>query len=252
MHERHFIPCCGSLCNDCNDTTCPPPPLSFCGLSSVWVTQYHRPRPLVVLTGSGLTQKDRLSHAAGDAPLACRLSLYLNAVLWMQPDKGLQRRCKCPFLTMTPDVGVQEHYSYPGWFILCIGIMLPESVTWCTMLPFSVSPRSLKKISFPSPFCCEAFVDLSCFKGVLLTSDLKEVICSCRFGRTAVIGSSNCKIFQLNKEVCKEKLVGAVSIYLCINLSHWAGGWFAELLDVSTSTINFYILQYKLHLLPLY
>lgn len=53
------------------------------GLSSMSVTQYRRPRPLVALTGSRLTQKDRLSHAAGDAPLVCRLSLYLNAVLWM-------------------------------------------------------------------------------------------------------------------------------------------------------------------------
>lgn len=155
MHEGHFISCCISFCK--NDTTCPPtPPLSLpalcsriCGLSSVSVTQYRRPRPLVVLTGSKLTQKDRLSHAAGDAPLACRLSLYLNAVLWIQPDKGLQRRCKCPFLTMTPDVGVQEHYSYPGRFIPCIGITLRQSVTWCTILFFSVSPCSLKKRSFP-------------------------------------------------------------------------------------------------------
>lgn len=131
MHDGHFIPFFARTTQHA-----PHPPLSLpapcsriCGLSSVSVTQYRRPRPLVALTGSSLTQKDRLSHAAGDAPLACRLSLYLNAVLWMQPDKGLQRLCKCPFLTMTPDVGVQEHYSYPGRFILCIGITLHESVT---------------------------------------------------------------------------------------------------------------------------
>lgn len=122
LQERHNMPSYPPL-------SLPVPCSRICGLSSVSVTQYRRPRPLVVLTGSGLTQKDRLSHAAGDAPLACRLSLYLNAVLWMQPDKGLQRRCKCPFLTMTPDVGVQEHYSYPGRFILCIGITLHQSVT---------------------------------------------------------------------------------------------------------------------------
>lgn len=237
MHEGHFISCCGSLCQ--NDTTCPPqPPLSLpelcsriCGLSSVSVTQYRRPRSLVVLTRSGLMQKDRLSHAAGDAPLACRLSLYLNAVLWMQPLPNHDTRCWSSRALQLPG-------PVAAW---CIGITLHESVTWWTMLFFSVSPCSLKKRSFPH-HCCAAFVKLSCFKGVLLTSDLNEVICSCRFGRTAVIGSYNCKIFQLNKEVCKEKLVGTVSIYLCINLSHWAGGWFAELLDVSchiSRSINF-------------
>lgn len=79
------------------------PPLSsqssclIWGLSSVSVTQYQRPCSLMALTEPGLTRRDRLSHVAGDAPLACCLSLHLTAVLWMQPDNGLRRRCKCPF-----------------------------------------------------------------------------------------------------------------------------------------------------------
>lgn len=125
VHDRNFIPCCSSLCKTSQHeahTFYACTLLSIWGLSSVSVTQYRRPRPLVALTGSGLTQKDRLSHAAGDAPLACRLSLYLSGVLWMQADKRLQRRC--PFLPLTPDVRVQEHYSCSGQFILCVGITL--------------------------------------------------------------------------------------------------------------------------------
>lgn len=68
------------------------------GLSSVSVTQYQRPCFLMVLTERGLTRRDRLSHAAGDAPLACCLSLHLTAVLWMQSDNGLRMRCECLFL----------------------------------------------------------------------------------------------------------------------------------------------------------
>lgn len=84
-------------------TTCKLPPLlspSSClilGLSSVSVTQYQRPCSLVVLTELGLTRRDRLSHVAGAAPLACCLSLHLTAVSWMQPDNRLRRRCECPF-----------------------------------------------------------------------------------------------------------------------------------------------------------
>ena len=80
------------------------PPLStpssclIWGLSSVSVTQYQRPCFLMVLTERGLTRRDRLSHAAGDAPLACCLSLHLTAVSWMQSDNGLRRRCECLFL----------------------------------------------------------------------------------------------------------------------------------------------------------
>lgn len=79
----------------------------------------------MALTELGLTRRDRLSHVAGDAPLACRLSLHLTAVLWMQFDNGLQRRCECPFLSMTPDARVQEHYSRcsrTGQFILPVGV----------------------------------------------------------------------------------------------------------------------------------
>lgn len=97
------------------------------GLSSVSVTQYRCPCSLMALTEQGLTHKDRLSHVAGDAPLACCLSLYLTAVSWMRPDKGLQRRCKCPFLSMTPDARVQEHYSCyscSGHFIRRVGVEL--------------------------------------------------------------------------------------------------------------------------------
>lgn len=60
------------------------------GLSSVSVTQYHRPCSPMALTEPGLTRRDRLSHVAGDALLACCLSLHLTAVSWMQPDNGLR------------------------------------------------------------------------------------------------------------------------------------------------------------------
>lgn len=92
------------------------------GLSSVSVTQLGCPRPPVALTGLGLMQRDSLSHAAMDAPLAYRLSLYLSTDLWMQSDKRLRRRC--PFLPMIPDVRVQEHHSSFGQFIPCVGITL--------------------------------------------------------------------------------------------------------------------------------
>ncbi len=93
----------------------------------VSVTQYQRPCSLMALTEPGLTRRDRLSHVAGDAPLACCLSLHLTAVSWMQPDIGLRRRCECPFLSMTPDARVQEHYSRyscSGHFILPVGVEL--------------------------------------------------------------------------------------------------------------------------------
>lgn len=100
----------------------------FWGLSSVSLTQYQRPCSPMALTEPGLTRRDRLSHVAGDAPLACCLSLPLIAVSWMQPDNELRRRCECPFLSMTPDARVQEHYrcySCSSQFIL------PVSVTCC-------------------------------------------------------------------------------------------------------------------------
>lgn len=71
------------------------------GLSTVSVTQYQWPCSLMALTGPGLTRRDKLSHVAGDAPLACRLSLHLCGVLWMQPDNGLRRHCDCPFPHVT-------------------------------------------------------------------------------------------------------------------------------------------------------
>lgn len=46
---------------------------------------------------AGLTCRDRLSHVAGDAPLACCLSLHLTTDSWMQSDIRLQKRCECPF-----------------------------------------------------------------------------------------------------------------------------------------------------------
>lgn len=46
---------------------------------------------------AGLTHADRLSHVAGDAPLACCLSLHLTAASWMQPDIRLWKCCECPF-----------------------------------------------------------------------------------------------------------------------------------------------------------
>lgn len=67
------------------------------GLSSVSVTQYQWPCSLIALTGPGLTRRDRLSHVAGDALLACCLSLHLFGVSWMQPDKRLRRSRGCPF-----------------------------------------------------------------------------------------------------------------------------------------------------------
>lgn len=44
-----------------------------------------------------LTRRDRLSHVAGDAPLACCLSLHLTAISWMQPDNRLRKRCEWAF-----------------------------------------------------------------------------------------------------------------------------------------------------------
>lgn len=81
------------------------------GLSSVSVTQDQRPCSFMALTEPGLTRRDRLSHVAGDAPLACCLSLHLTAVSWMQPDNGQQRHYECPFFSVTLDARVQEHYS---------------------------------------------------------------------------------------------------------------------------------------------
>lgn len=131
-----------------NMTICTPPPHTLSsstlyawsgGLSSVSVTQYQCPCSLIALTEPGLTHKDRLSHVAGDAPLACCLSLYLTAVSWMQPDKGLRRRCKCPFLSMTPDVRVQEHYSCYS----CSGRLIPRFDVELHLWPVGLRERGL-------------------------------------------------------------------------------------------------------------
>lgn len=66
------------------------------GLSSVSVTQYQWPCSLIALTGPGLTRRDMLSHVAGDALLACCLSLHLFGVLWMQPDKKATEELRLP------------------------------------------------------------------------------------------------------------------------------------------------------------
>lgn len=136
------------------------PPLSspssclIWGLSTMSVTQYKRPCSLMALTEPGLTRRDRLSHVAGDAPLACCLSLHLTAVSWMQSDKGLRRRCECLFLSMTQDAMfkntkvvtvAQASLFYPLVSscicdLLCRGGVGTPAALWvfhhCTFCPF--------------------------------------------------------------------------------------------------------------------
>lgn len=108
------------------------------GLSSVSVTQYRHPCSLMALTGPGLTRKDRLSHVAGDAPLACCLSLNLTAVSW--PPWGA---ASAPFLSMTPDARVQERYSYcSGWWVSglisgFVGVSSLKSLSICVLSVWS-------------------------------------------------------------------------------------------------------------------
>lgn len=125
----------------------------------------------MALTEPGLTRRDRLSHVAGDAPLACCLSLHLTAVSWMRPDNGLRRRCESPFLGVTPDARVQEHYSRysgSGRFILPVGVRLHlrpvvlrgERAQWPVAL-----------WAFP---IIALFVDL-CFNSQILTLNIEHI-----------------------------------------------------------------------------
>ena len=63
-----------------------------------------------------LTHRDRLSHVAEDAPLACCLSLHLTAASWMQLDIRLWKRCECPYPQY--DTGCQGSRSLQLlWFL---------------------------------------------------------------------------------------------------------------------------------------
>lgn len=95
------------------------------GLSSAPVTQYRHPCSLMALTEPGLTRKDRLSHVAGDAPLACCLSLNLTAVSWppCQPDIGPQRSCKC-----SPSSAWHHRPEFKNTTVIIVGGLIRGSV----------------------------------------------------------------------------------------------------------------------------
>lgn len=118
------------------------------GLSSAPVTQCRHPCSLMALIEPGLTRKDRLSHVAGDAPLACCLSLNLTAVSWppCQPDTGATEELQVlPFLSMTPQARVQEHYSYYcGWWVRGL---ITGSVAVSSLNSLSICARYHQKLN---------------------------------------------------------------------------------------------------------
>lgn len=178
IHEGHFIPCCGFLCK--NNTTCPPPPTFFaCALlSNLWPVQCVSDSippsspscgsDWVLANAKGQAESCSWGCSAGVSPVSLPQRSLVDAA-WQGAAEALQvplpnhdTRCRSSRALQLPGLVYPLHWNHAAW--VC------DLMYYVALLFFTLFFEEKK---FSSPFCCEAFVDLSCFKGVLLMSDLK-------------------------------------------------------------------------------